>query len=29
MREILMLCGIVAVWFTVQKYILPALGVRT
>jgi len=29
MKEILIMIAIVAAWFVLQKYILPAFGVRT
>jgi hypothetical protein len=29
MRDILIMLGIVAVWFLLQSYILPRLGVKT
>lgn len=29
MNDILILLAIVAAWFVLQKYILPAFGVRT
>lgn len=29
MKDILIMFAIVAVWFMLQKYILPALGVST
>jgi hypothetical protein len=29
MKDTLIILGIVAVWFVMQKFILPALGVRT
>jgi hypothetical protein len=29
MKDFLIIFGIVAVWFVLQKFILPALGVRT
>ncbi len=29
MNEIMILVAIVAAWFVLQKYILPAFGVRT
>jgi len=29
MKDILLMFGIVAAWFVLQKYIFPALGVRS
>jgi hypothetical protein len=29
MRDVLIILGIVAVWFLLQGYILPKLGVKT
>jgi len=29
MKDILVIFGIVAVWFVLQKFILPSFGVRT
>ncbi len=29
MKDILIMIAIVAAWFVLQKYILPAFGVRT
>jgi len=29
MKDILVMFAVVAVWFVLQKYILPSLGVRT
>ena len=29
MKEILIMFAVIAAWFVLQKYILPAFGVRT
>jgi uncharacterized membrane protein len=29
MKEILVMIAVIAAWFVLQKYILPAFGVRT
>ncbi len=29
MRDILMLLGILVIWFVVNKYILPKMGIQT
>lgn len=29
MRDILMLLGVLVIWFVVNKYILPKMGIQT